>query len=298
MTRRWPTLDGAPTRVIAHRGASGARPEHTLAAYELALEQGADVLEPDLVMARDGTLVVRHDRGLARSTNIASRPAFATRRHGDDWPVDAFTRAELAELRAVQPFVQRDRSHDEVHPLLDFAQLLAWAEMQAASRGTALTLYPELKHASTFIARGLDPVPALLRLWQGLDPARVKLWLQCFELEPLQRLRHDTGLPVYLLIDGHADWREMLTRHAGAIDGFGADKALLHDAAGGDAGFVAAAHARGLQVHVWTYRDDQLPEGVARVEDELEAAFALGVDAVFCDFPATALACRARWAQA
>ncbi|MCI1730263.1 MAG: hypothetical protein LKM32_13045 [Chiayiivirga sp.] len=126
-----------------------------------------------------------------------------------------------------------------------------------------------------------------------LDPDRVQLWVQCFEIEPLQRVREATGLPVFLLLDEHADWRTALRVHGGAVQGLGAAKSLLHDARGRDSGFVAAAHEAALQVHAWTYRDDVLPQGVACVQDELDAAFDLGVDAVFCDFPHTALAQRA-----
>src|SRR5258706_13947045 len=95
----WNTLHRTPTRIIAHRGASGYRPEHTLASYELAIAQGADAIEPDLVITRDGVLVARHDRGLARSTDIASRPGFDSRARPEadgyrDWDVDALRLAE------------------------------------------------------------------------------------------------------------------------------------------------------------------------------------------------------------
>lgn len=290
----WATLDGKPARVIAHRGASGLLPEHTLAAYALALEQGADVIEPDLVVARDGTLVVRHDRHLSRSTDVASHPEFATRRRDGDWWIEQFAREELAQLRAIQPFPLRDRRHDARWPVPEFGDALAWADGMARQRGSAVRLYPELKHVAHFAASGLDPVPRFIEMARRLDPDRVQLWLQCFEIEPLQRVREATGLPVFLLLDEQADWQAALSSQGGVVQGFGAAKSLLHDASGRDSGFVAAAHAAGLQVHAWTYRDDVLPQGVACVQDELDAAFDLGVDAVFCDFPHTALAQRAK----
>lgn len=295
MSPRWATLDGQPTRVIAHRGASGPWPEHALPAYAAALEQGADVLEPDLVVTRDGCLMVRHDRGLARSTDIAERPEFASRMREGDWPVDAFLREELRELRARQPFPQRDRSHDGRHALLDLDELLEWADDQARASGRALVLYPEIKHPSEFAASGVDPVPRFIERARAVDPARVALWVQCFELEPLLRVRDATGLPCFLLLDEGEDWREVLARHGSELAGFGVARSLLVDAAGNDSGLVAEAHARGLQVHAWTYRDDLLPQGVDSVGQELYRAFALGVDAVFCDFPATGLAARARF---
>src|SRR6185436_13434597 len=112
MSVSWRTLDGRPTRVIAHRGASGYLPEHTAAAFRLGIEMGADAVEPDVVPSRDGVLVVRHDRGLARSTDVASRPEFADRARAAsdgsrEWHVDDFDWTELRTLRAVQPFAQR-----------------------------------------------------------------------------------------------------------------------------------------------------------------------------------------------
>src|SRR5579864_6467898 len=112
----WSTLQGKATRIIAHRGASGYRPEHTLDGYALAAAQGADVLEPDLLMSRDGVLFARHDLGLARSTDIASRAEFAARAREiagvRDWWIGDFTASELDTLRAVQPFPQRGTLHD------------------------------------------------------------------------------------------------------------------------------------------------------------------------------------------
>ena len=100
----WDTLDRSPPLIIAHRGASGLRPEHTLEGYALALEQGADVIEPDLVPSADGVLFARHDAGLARSTDIAAREAFRMRQRDGDWPCDSLAASEMDSLRAVQPF--------------------------------------------------------------------------------------------------------------------------------------------------------------------------------------------------
>lgn len=270
-------------------------PEHTLAGYALALEQGADVIEPDLVISRDGELIVRHDRCLARSTDIATRSEFASRRREDDWWVDEFDRGELTSLRAIQPLSQRDRSQDGVHAIPDFAEVLAWADVAARGRGVPVVLYPELKHPTTFADAGLDPVPRFIDALRDVDPANVTILVQCFEIEALRRVRAATGLPVFLLLDAGIDWRRALADHGHELDGFGASKSLLCKADGQDSGFVAQAHAAGLAVHAWTYRDDVLPAGVARVEDELALAFESGADAVFCDFPATALAFRAQW---
>ena len=289
MSTRWATLDGTPTRVIAHRGASGLLPEHTIAAYALALQQGADVIEPDLLITRDGELVARHDAGLARSTDVASQTDFSLRQRDGDWPLHEFTSAELAELRAVQPFAQRDRQYDGRFPIPTFAEVLAWADASARLRGTPVTLYPELKHPSWLIERGLDPVAAFIRAVADVDAADVVLLVQCFEIDALRRVRDATGLPVHLLLDERTDWRGALALHASELDGIAVSKRLLDDAA-----LVEESHARGLAVHAWTYRDDVLPDGVACVEDEISRAFELGVDAEFCDFQGTAVSVRGR----
>jgi len=131
----WPTLDGAPPRIIAHRGASGPMPEHTLEGYALALEQGADVIEPDLVSSRDAQLVIRHDRDLTRSTDIATRPEFAARRRNGDWWIEDLDLAEIARLRAVQPFPSRDHAYDGRFRIPTFAAALLWAETEARRSG-------------------------------------------------------------------------------------------------------------------------------------------------------------------
>lgn len=285
----WRTLDGTPTRIIAHRGASGELPEHTIAGYALALQQGADVIEPDLLLTADGVLVARHDPGLARSTDVAQRAEFAGRRVDGDWAITHFTRLELATLRARQPFAQRDLSHDGRHAIPSFGEILAWADASARHRGTPVRLYPELKHPQWLQSQGLDPVAVFLAAMREVDPLRVEVWTQCFEAATLARVREATGLPAFLLLEDGADWRAVLAMHGRDVDGFAVAKAML------DAALVDTLHAAGLGVHAWTYRDDVLPAGMARVEDELEQAFALGVDAVFCDFPATGLAVRAAW---
>ncbi|MCX7555768.1 glycerophosphodiester phosphodiesterase family protein [Xanthomonadaceae bacterium JHOS43] len=288
----WPTLDGSPPRIIAHRGASGPLPEHTLEAYTLALEQGADVVEPDLVSSRDAQLVVRHDRNLARSTDIATRTDFAARRRDGDWWIEDFDLADIASLRAVQPFPSRDRTHDGRFRIPTFAATLLWAETVARRRGTAVTLYPELKSPAFFAAQGKDPCGRFLSLARQRNPIRVNLWLQCFELEPLLTLRESAEVKVFLLMAGNTPWRRLIARHAGQVDGFGVHKSLLQDVDGSSSGLVDLAHEHGCLVHAYTYRDDGLAAGFATPAEELDVAFAMGVDGVFCDFPKTAVQLR------
>ena len=288
--RTWRTLDGQPTRIIAHRGASGVLPEHTIAGYALGLQQGADVIEPDLLLSRDAVLVARHDPGLARSTDVALHPEFAARSVDGDWAITHFTRMELATLRARQPWPARDLAHDGRHAIPSFGEILAWADASARQRGVPVVLYPELKHPEWLRSQGLDPVAAFVASMRDVDAGRVQVWVQCFEAPPLYEAREATGLPSFLLLEAGADWHDALARHAREIDGIAIAKSVL-----GDGAVVRAAHDLGLGVHAWTYRDDDLPDGAACVQDELDAAFEAGVDAVFCDFPATGVAARAAW---
>lgn len=285
----WPTLDGRAPRIIGHRGASGPMPEHTLEGYALALQHGADVVEPDLVCSRDGHLVVRHDRNLARSTDIATQAPLATRQRKGDWWIEDLDLAEIATLRAVQPFPSRDHQYDGRYRVPTFAAVLLWAETVARERAAPVTLYPELKSPAFFEGQGKDPCGRFLTMVRQRNPTRVHLMLQCFELAPLLRLREEAEVPVFLLLESKAAWRRLIPRHAGKVDGFGVPKNLLQDVDGSSSGLVDLAHEHGCQVHAYTYRDDALPAGYATPEEELEVAFAMGVDAVFCDFPQTAV---------
>jgi glycerophosphoryl diester phosphodiesterase len=303
---QWNTLNHLPPRIIAHRGASGYRPEHTLDGYTLAAAQGADVLEPDLLMSRDGVLFARHDLGLARSTDIAARPEFAARARAvagvRDWWIADFTAAELDSLRAIQPFPQRGNLYNGQFAVPRFSTVLDLLTSLSAQSGRKLGLYPELKDPEYFVARGLDPVAALyaeLAPRDLLGPAS-PVWLQCFDHAVLRRAHERYGNACFALLEtvpaDSSERERMLRDLAPWARGIAPGKYLLWDDTGRDSGLVAAAHARGLQVHAWTFRDDQSTAPFATVRAELEAAFALGVDALFCDFPDTAVAARALFA--
>lgn len=303
----WRTLDGRPPRVIAHRGASGYLPEHTLAGYALAAQQGADVLEPDLLPSRDRVLYARHDYGLARSTDVATRPAFASRvRELDgmrDWWITDFDAIELDTLRAIQPFAQRDHVHDGLHAPPRFAAVLDLAARLSAEQGRVLPVYPELKHPERCRARGLDPVALLAAELQprGLAGPQAPVWLQCFDHGVLREAGDRLGNPCYALVEtlpAEPDARDAALRELATwARGIAPDKRLLWDGRGRDSGLVDAAHAAGLEVHAWTFRDDLGYAPFADVRAELHMAFALGVDALFCDFPDTAVAARATFAR-
>lgn len=291
----FPTLSGEPPLVIAHRGASGVLPEHTLAAYERAIEMGADYIEPDLVITKDGHLVARHDRYLSGSTNIMDKPEFADRRRSDpahtglDWFVEDFTLAEIKTLKARQPRDGRPKDFDDQYEIPTFQDILNLV----ASRNTdtrQIGIYPETKQPAAFARVGLShdgPLLNLLALY-GYDDADAPIFIQSFELDNLKRLDPLTDLKLIFLTQSLPDFGLI----AQTVDGVGPYKKLLLDEAGADTGFVAAAHAAGLAVHPWTFRDDQLDPKFEDIDSEMKAYYALGVDGVFSDFPDTALRIR------
>ncbi len=297
----WPTLSNTPTKIIAHRGASGQRPEHTVVGHALAIAQGADIIEPDLVPSRDGVLFARHDAGLARSTDIARRPAFSERatrnRHGKrDWPIHHFRADELDAVRAIQPYPGRSRAFDSRHRLPRFEDLLDLAT-DASTPTCRIGVYPELKHPAYFTAQGIDVTARCIdtlaaRRHRGKDDP---VWLQCFEIDPLRRIHETLDLAVFHLIEpvtiGDVAWLRKLHAQHPWLDGIALPKqALIGER--GNPDLTRAAHDLGWQVHVWTLRDDQVMPEFTDVRAELRALFALGVDALFADFPETALSAR------
>ncbi len=307
----WPTQTGEPPIVIAHRGASGYLPEHTIEAYERALEQGADAIEPDLVVTKDGALVVRHDRYLSTTTNVADLPQFADRKRPDpdpngdgrvDWWVEDFTITEIKSLRARQPRDGRSKEFDDLFDIPTFSEVLLVATVHAQEEGRPIAVYPETKHPSYFASIDLDFETPLMLALEGFDAGQV--YIQSFEPEILQRLRD--GPPaalVFLTADPEMATPEALGDIAAYADGVGVAKALVVDDAGCATGFVSAAHEVGLFVHAWTFRDDA-PAAYSGAGGgdcggsggpsaaEFEAHYRAGVDGVFADFPDSAIAAR------
>ncbi len=282
--------------VIAHRGASGCLPEHVLPAYALAIEQGCDVIEPDLIASADGVLFARHDLGLRRSTDIERHAQFSDReRPGEsgisDWWVNDFSAEELAALRARQPWPSRSAARDGMYPIPRFAAILDLLLLERRRRDRPILVYPEIKEPQHFAAHGIDMVDALARELgpRGLLGRASPVVVQCFDLATLMRVSSRTGLRVVWLS------AELPDLDAAVVDGYGIAKSALlgsHDGAA----FVAAAQARGRMVHAWTFRDDQ-PASALDPESECEAAFALGCDGIFSDFPATARRGRERYSR-
>ncbi|MEO0057050.1 MAG: hypothetical protein RIT17_487, partial [Pseudomonadota bacterium] len=192
--------------VIAHRGASAERPEHTLAAYELAIDQGADYIEPDLVVTKDLVLVSRHENELSGTTDVASREEFEDRRRDKTidgqkvagWFAEDFTLAELRTLRAKERIPNlrpANARFDGLYQVATLAEIVKLVRAKEAATGRRIGLYPELKHPEFLLQEaGIDMVDLLLRDLRelGITPAD-PVFIQSFEVGPLQRLRQRGG---------------------------------------------------------------------------------------------------------
>ena len=212
MSAKYPTLDGAMPLVIAHRGASGYLPEHTLAAYKKAIDMGADFIEPDLVVTKDGVLVARHEPNITATTNVESRPEFAARKttrkvDGIDetgWFVTDFTLAELKTLHPKQSMGERDQSFNGQFEIPTFQEILELVKAEKARSGRIVGVYPETKHPTYHIQAGLAIEPRLLAMLNeyGLNKKDSPVIIQSFEVNNLKELRKLTPVRLVQLIDG------------------------------------------------------------------------------------------------
>lgn len=197
------TLNGQAPIVIGHRGASGDRPEHTLASYQLAIERGADFIEPDLVVTKDGVLVARHEPDITDTTDVASRPEFADRKTTKmldgvavtGWFVEDFTLAELKTLRAVERLPFREQTFNGVFQVPTLDEIIALVKQVEKDTGKKIGIYPETKHPTYFAEKGFDTSQLLIDSLvknQFTDPSRI--YIQSFEVGNLQAL-HNTIMP-------------------------------------------------------------------------------------------------------
>jgi glycerophosphoryl diester phosphodiesterase len=303
-------LDARPL-VIAHRGASGERPEHTLASYELAIDQGADVIEPDLVPTRDGVLVARHENEIGGTTDVADHAAFADRRavksidgvRVEGWFTEDFTLAELKSLRARERIPALRPANACRDGRYEIATL---AEIVALARRRGVGLYPETKHPTYFASIGLPTDAPLIDALHaaGWRDASAPVFVQSFEVANLRRLAGMTDLRLIQLLaagggpaDGALPSYTAMTTPAGLAEiagyawGIGPDKAMLANGT-----LVREAHAAGLRVHPWTFRAENQflaepyrcgdhPATHGDLHAEIAAALRLGIDGFFTDYP-------------
>lgn len=287
-----PQRDTVPM-VIAHRGASAQRPEHTLMAYRLAIAQGADAIEPDLVMTRDGVLVARHENAISGTTDVATRPEFADRTVRkridgewlEDWFTEDFTLAELRTLRARERLPElRGTDYDGLEPVPTLDEIIALLVQESQARGREIALVPEIKHSRHFAGLGLAMEAPLLRTLRAHAYTRhAPVIIQSFETANLKALRGQLprggniallqligapdAQPWDLQADGVAmTYGEMLTpdglrQVATYADAIGPHHAALQlrprtDAAGWHSPVIEQAHAAGLRVFAYTFRPE------------------------------------------
>ncbi|MEM9310500.1 MAG: glycerophosphodiester phosphodiesterase [Pseudomonadota bacterium] len=313
---------GGRPLIIAHRGASGDRPEHTLAAYELAIDLGADYIEPDLVVTKDLQLVARHENELSGTTDVGSREEFEDRRRTKNvegqrvagWFSEDFTLAELRTLRArerVPGSRPSSATYNGLYQVPTFGEIVQLVRAKEAETGRTIGLYPELKHPTLMLEQeGIDMVDLLvaeLRKY-GLDGADATVFVQIFEVRPLQRLNQLIDTPLVMLISslgGPYDepsmrWADMLTPSglaeiAAYADGIGPWMGhVLDPETMAPTGLVGNAHAAGLAIHPWTLRKENgfLPAALRTSGADAEegnyktlwnAAIASGADGLFVD---------------
>ena len=314
--------------VIAHRGASGERPEHTIAAYKLAIEQGADYIEPDLVLTKDGVLVARHENEISETTDVAAKPEFAARKATKTidgqkmtgWFTEDFTLAELKTLRAKERLPQLRKSnmaYDGQFEVPTFDEILELAKARDVG------VYPETKHPSYFASIGLPheaPLLALLTKY-GHTEKTAPVFIQSFEVENLKALRGKTKLRLIQLMDekgSPADRADLaypamataegLKTIATYADGVGPNKTLviprtLLGNLGEPTTLVADAHKLGLAVHPWTFRRENYflplgqksgvdPREIGDLKTEIRTYLATGIDGFFSDNVSEAVAAK------
>jgi glycerophosphoryl diester phosphodiesterase len=293
--------------VIAHRGASGERPEHTLESYGLAIEQGADYIEPDLVMTRDGVLVARHENEISGTTNVAEQPQFANRRRVqvidgetmDGWFTEDFTLSELKTLRARERLPSLRGANcrfDGVFSVPTFDEIMQLVLRANRVTGRRIGVYPETKHPAHFAAIGLPLELALLDALTRYDHHKpgAPVFIQSFDPNNLRQLRNMTDLPLVQLLEREVGDSKATAQYAEAI---GIAKSLATHKA------IEEAHAAGIKVHVWTFRAENEflpaahqrgtdPAGHGDLEGEIREFLGRGIDGFFVDFPAIGVTTR------
>ncbi|MCA9148929.1 MAG: DUF839 domain-containing protein [Planctomycetales bacterium] len=286
--------DGAPI-VIGHRGASGYRPEHTLASYALAIDLGADFIEPDLVSTKDGVLVARHENDITSTTDVAEHPEFADRKTTKvidgveitGWFTEDFTMVELKTLRATErlPDVRPENAqYDGQFQIPTFQEIINLVTAKQVETGRTIGLYPETKHPSYFDSIGLsleEPLVAALDA-AGYNSADAPVFIQSFEVSNLKDLNTMTDVPLVQLLwlegqpyDAVAAGSSLrydtmatpsgLAEISTYADGVGPEKNyFINRRSGnnltlaGETSFVKNAHAAGLAVHPYTFRAEDV----------------------------------------
>ncbi len=280
--------------IIAHRGASGLLPEHTLEAYAAAHVLGADYIEQDLVRTKDGAFICRHDIHLEDTTNVAE--VFPDRKREDGrWYAADFTLAEIRTLRAVERLPNRFPKGAADFRIPTFEEAIELVQGLNKTTGREAGIYPELKNPAFHRGAGLPMEEAFLEICKkyGYAGKNARIFVQCFDPGPLKRMRQELGseLPqIHLISDSKIQdalvTAESLAKIAQYAEGIGPDKGRVL----ADPELVKRAHDAKLLVHPYTLRRDALDKGFASFDEELRAFLVeRGVDGLFTDYPGDAV---------
>lgn len=277
---------------IAHRGASAERPEHTLAAYELAIDRGANFIEPDLVVTKDLRFIARHENELSETTDVASREEFENRRRDKiidgqrvaGWFAEDFTLEEIRTLRARERFPNLRPSNvffNNLFQVPTLHEIVSLVRAKEKETGRRIGLYPELKHPTFLLQEeGIDVVDLLLKDLQDLEVKPDQVFIQSFEVRVLQRLNERSDFKLVQLLNtegGPADEPTMRYAEMATFSGLedikeyadiiGAAIPLILLADGSPTSLVQNAQSVGLLVHAWTLRPENafLPLGLQSV---------------------------------
>nr|WP_232837413.1 glycerophosphodiester phosphodiesterase [Lentzea terrae] len=321
--------------VIGHRGASAYRPEHTLAAYELAARMGADYIEPDLVPTKDGKLVARHENEIGGTTDVSVKPEFFDRKKTKTidgtqvtgWFTEDFTLAELKTLRAKEriPAIRpRNTLYDGRFEVPTLQEVIDLTKRLSRELHREIGIYPETKHPTYFKTIGLALEPKLVDVLNrnGLNRRNAKVYVQSFEVSNLKELNRSLRVPLVQLVNASGapydfvvggdkrTYADLVTPAGlreirGYADGVGLHKDLIipRDAAGflkQPTTVVKDAHKVGLDVHSWTFRNENSflpadfrssadPAAYGRAFEEYDVFYKTGIDGLFADNPDTAV---------
>ena len=336
--------------VIGHRGASGYLPEHTLQSYTLAIKQGADYVEPDLVATKDGHLIARHEPDITNTTDVAQHPEFADRERTalvdgqpvTGWFASDFTLEEIKTLRAVQTFPERPQRFNGRFKIPTLQEVIDLVKRESRKRDRRIGIYPETKHPTYHEDLCLALEPRLVGILKraGWDSRRDPVFIQSFEQSNLQWLNRKIGVRLVQLVDAYDvnpdgtlayeppydrpyDWTvsgdpELLSRTFAFFatdegleeistyaDGIGPWKRYIVSTLGTGpdssrtlappTDLIDRAHAHGLQIHTWTFRNEQsrlVSDYGGNPINEYLQFYELGIDGVFSDFPDTAVTAR------
>ena len=289
-------------------------------AYRRAVEQGADFIEPDLVMTKDGVLVARHENEISETTDVADHPEFAARRTRktidgvpiDGWFTEDFTLAELKTLRSVERLPQlrpASAAFSGQEAIPTFQEVVELARAESARTGRTIGVYPEMKHPTYYGKIGLPMSETLVGALKdnGLDARDAPVFVQCFEPEPLRAFRGLSKAPTVMLAGAGPLPEGLLAELAEFADGFGPELRMVLDMSTAElkpTPLIAQAQAAGMRVHPWTVRKETafLPPVLQKGQDPaahgdaatiLRALYSAGVDGVFTDFPELAVQVRA-----